>query len=815
MEEGGDVGGLGRRRVVHETSVGLHSTTAGTLRVSCDDDANEKKRRLRSAFFDGRVACKAAAVIVFVGLLLYLGFQGGEMIGGMLSGDGGGSEQAALSPVSGHESVFVDEDADEEASAFEGVSSEVRKRLLAFYKKHNPGRMKDVDVILLKFKGRENALFSSLSKKYGVPVPEAGDGNEDEVDEFEDDDQNQIVIHKGESNSIEDEKSKTDSSRAERTEADALKEREKNMRSIEEEENRLMEIARNRRHKRIEDSSYDRQEDDAVDMSAFGDQADEAEEQEESDDADENALDYGGYGDLEGAPQLFADEDVANSKQDFRSRAGDVDALFDLDEEPIADEDEDSSALPVHRKGRVRVIVVGLVGTGVGAIRNVLDGAPFDMSVSNPDDSVRLYDIVTQQMPSRGIEFGVYDDVMAIVGTAPSFFFEELMATYPSARVIVLVRDTDSWYEAVSEMLTKKVIPQLEKGCEGSSSALVKEACERHNAFTERLYKLVLGGTKPREYMMKKKYTEFYDRVLSTVPCNRRKLVDLFSPFASTSDQWKWLDRYLSGGTSASHAALAALPSLPLGVVSQKKLRFGEALPAGYMSSLHRAWMDDALPFYNKKGGQLQVAVVGLDGTGIGAVASALRKLGLVQMSSWKAYSSKKSKCSRRDAECISSREIRRVLSGDEDRPNFGSGGIFHGFDAVLGSPSSLFFDEMLAASASCKFILTVRALKDWWSIMQCARSSTRHRSKRRKDSREHDFEAAIAGGEYLGFRQYKDHVARVVSSIPADRLLIFDAASGDGWKKLCDFLQLSKCTHRLLRSSFPAAEKVPTKQRC
>ena len=40
-------------------------------------------------------------------------------------------------------------------------------RLVAFYEKHAPEKLSQVDEILEKFKGREEHMFDTLAKKYG------------------------------------------------------------------------------------------------------------------------------------------------------------------------------------------------------------------------------------------------------------------------------------------------------------------------------------------------------------------------------------------------------------------------------------------------------------------------------------------------------------------------------------------------------------------------------------------------------------------------------------------------------------------------
>ena len=46
-----------------------------------------------------------------------------------------------------------------------------RRRLVAFYEQHAPEKINDVDAILAKYLGREEALFARLEQKYAAPSP--------------------------------------------------------------------------------------------------------------------------------------------------------------------------------------------------------------------------------------------------------------------------------------------------------------------------------------------------------------------------------------------------------------------------------------------------------------------------------------------------------------------------------------------------------------------------------------------------------------------------------------------------------------------
>ena len=61
-----------------------------------------------------------------------------------------------------------------------GDSQDVhRDRLVAFYKAHNPEKLKDVEKLLMKFRGKEEAMFRRIETVYKLDVSAAADNNSD------------------------------------------------------------------------------------------------------------------------------------------------------------------------------------------------------------------------------------------------------------------------------------------------------------------------------------------------------------------------------------------------------------------------------------------------------------------------------------------------------------------------------------------------------------------------------------------------------------------------------------------------------------
>ncbi|MBN9311101.1 sulfotransferase family protein [Devosia sp.] len=130
-----------------------------------------------------------------------------------------------------------------------------------------------------------------------------------------------------------------------------------------------------------------------------------------------------------------------------------------------------------------------------------------------------------------------------------------------------------------------------------------------------------------------------------------------------------------------------------------------------------------------------------------------------------------------------------------DGRPDWAA--TYRGYRAAVDWPTAAFCSELVAAYPDAKFLLTVRDPEDWYASF----SGTIARLLAPDANTPADLlpliemaAAAIrrSGFEPQGTRQqllaaFAAHTARVMATVPAGRLLVFDIRQG--WSPLCRFL--------------------------
>ena len=190
----------------------------------------------------------------------------------------------------------------------------------------------------------------------------------------------------------------------------------------------------------------------------------------------------------------------------------------------------------------------------------------------------------------------------------------------------------------------------------------------------------------------------------------------------------------------------------------------------------------------------MKILGVGLGRTGTMSLTLALRRLGFRAMHYDRV-------------------RLNDILDGSNTAPDFRR---YDDVDAVLDVPSSYFYRELLDAYPKAKAILTVRDVEAWWKSIERHVNvhfpylppktfGYDHRRRTLGDAPMTDPGAhnhfmmlllnCVYGStialEYLYKKKYLDHNASVLHEVPTERLLVMDVTAGDGWEKLCAFLEL------------------------
>ena len=131
---------------------------------------------------------------------------------------------------------------------------------------------------------------------------------------------------------------------------------------------------------------------------------------------------------------------------------------------------------------------------------------------------------------------------------------------------------------------------------------------------------------------------------------------------------------------------------------------------------------------------------------------------------------------------------------------------VYQNADVSIDMPGNFFFEEILEAFPDCKVILSVREEGPWIeSLVRPLQKLDSYFAKRsnivsmlsptaRKIQNVlHSFCNATIGtcnpkSIYVIRKRYRIHNHRVMSIVPADKLLVYNVK--EGWKPLCDFLE-------------------------
>jgi len=146
---------------------------------------------------------------------------------------------------------------------------------------------------------------------------------------------------------------------------------------------------------------------------------------------------------------------------------------------------------------------------------------------------------------------------------------------------------------------------------------------------------------------------------------------------------------------------------------------------------------------------------------------------------------------------------LRDVIDGSNKNPNFRR---YDHVDAVTDIPAAYFYRELFEIYPDCLFILTTRDAEDWyrsiqWHYDQAVPMNMAGDEAKLEETRQ--LQKLVYGSDTLIEDLYKirfaEHNNSVIQSIPPHQLLIMDVTAGEGWEKLCPFLN-----HPVPKNPFP-----------
>jgi hypothetical protein len=128
---------------------------------------------------------------------------------------------------------------------------------------------------------------------------------------------------------------------------------------------------------------------------------------------------------------------------------------------------------------------------------------------------------------------------------------------------------------------------------------------------------------------------------------------------------------------------------------------------------------------------------------------------------------------------------------------------VFDGYRSAVDWPSCYFWKELIAFYPDARVLLTKREAEQWFKSADATIfKGMRLANEKAKGNVEDPFRKMVNtivvdntfGGDLSdaanAIKVFNRHNQEVIDAVPADRLLVFEAS--DGWKPLCDFLEVA-----------------------
>ncbi len=184
----------------------------------------------------------------------------------------------------------------------------------------------------------------------------------------------------------------------------------------------------------------------------------------------------------------------------------------------------------------MKVLGVGLSRTGTSSLHRAFQILKFK---SIHYDRVRLVDVYDGS--NTRPNFRRYDDVDALTDIPTAYFYRELLEAYPDAKAILTVRHVDSWWESTLRKyaLDPAVRPTLSQRMRALVDPAMAARLETQR-FKMNVRNVIFGSAVPREFLYKRKFLEYYERVVKDIPAHRLLVMNIIE-----GDGWELLCPFL------------------------------------------------------------------------------------------------------------------------------------------------------------------------------------------------------------------------------------------------------------------------------
>jgi Sulfotransferase domain len=185
----------------------------------------------------------------------------------------------------------------------------------------------------------------------------------------------------------------------------------------------------------------------------------------------------------------------------------------------------------------MKVLGVGLGRTGTLSLHRAFQILKFK---SIHYDQERLNDVLDGS--NTRPDFRRYDDVDAVTDIPTGYFYREVLAAYPDCKAVLTVRDVDSWWASSIRHNDQDPVGET-SWRQGRLLALVSPtaaATLKRHRFKTQLRNYVYGSSVPREFLYKRKFLEYYERVPTEIPPHRLLVMNIIG-----GDGWEVLCPFL------------------------------------------------------------------------------------------------------------------------------------------------------------------------------------------------------------------------------------------------------------------------------